>query len=69
MRVQPKAGIKVRDPIKKYHLPEGPSEVPESTYWLRRLRSGDVVIVPETVIPVVQTSDSSSEQTSEAKDE
>lgn len=33
----------VRDPISKKPLPAEGREVPESTYWLRRLACGDVV--------------------------
>lgn len=32
----------VRDPISKKPLPPEGREVPESSYWLRRLRCGDV---------------------------
>lgn len=45
MFVKPSPGIKVRDPISLLHLPEAGAEVPESSYWIRRLRSGDVVAV------------------------
>lgn len=47
MFVKPKAGLIVRDPItKRPLLPEG-REVPADGYWLRRLRSGDVVEVAQ----------------------
>lgn len=50
MRVLPKDGRKVRDPLSKRHLPiDVPSNVPESTYWIRRIRTGDVVRVAEPV--------------------
>jgi hypothetical protein len=42
MFVKPKPGLKVRDEMSRLHLPEEGKEVPESSYWLRRLRSGDV---------------------------
>ncbi len=45
MFVKPKPGIKVRDPISTEHLPESGKEVPASSYWIRRLRSGDVLEV------------------------
>lgn len=45
MYVKPKPGLKVRDEHSRLHLPEEGKEVPESSYWLRRLRSGDVVKV------------------------
>jgi hypothetical protein len=43
MFVKPAEGRKVRHPITKQHLDAEGAEVPESTYWLRRLAEGDVV--------------------------
>jgi hypothetical protein len=43
MFVKPADGLKVRDEASGQHLPAEGKEVPETTYWLRRLRSGDVV--------------------------
>ncbi|WP_413535065.1 DUF2635 domain-containing protein [Rahnella inusitata] len=43
MFVKPTAGRTVRDPVKGTLLPEVGAEVPESTFWDRRLRDGDVV--------------------------
>ncbi len=44
MFVKPADGLKVRDPIKKDHLPPEGREVDEGDiYWARRLRDGDVV--------------------------
>ncbi len=45
MFVKPKEGLKVRDPKRKNHLPASGGEVPETTYWFRRLAVGDVVVV------------------------
>lgn len=42
MFVKPTTGRAVRDPVKGTLLPEGGAEVPESTFWNRRLRDGDV---------------------------
>lgn len=44
MFVKPAPGIRVRDPLTKLHIPDAGTEVPEESYWLRRLRSGDVVL-------------------------
>ncbi len=41
MFVFPVAPI-VRDPVSRKALPPEGREVPESTYWVRRLASGDV---------------------------
>lgn len=41
--VRPAAGRVVRDPVTREALPEGGLEVPRNSYWLRRLRDGDVI--------------------------
>ncbi len=45
MFVRPAPGKKVRDPRTKLHIPEAGIEVPEDTYWTRRLLDGDVIVV------------------------
>jgi hypothetical protein len=40
----PKPGVKVRDPQTRLHLPPDGAEKSESSYWLRRLRDGDVTV-------------------------
>ena len=57
MFVLPAPGRKVRDPITKKHLPAGGKEVPESTYWIRRIRCGDVVLPTTNVVTIDQTND------------
>lgn len=52
MFVKPKPGLIVRDPRSKRPIPPEGREVPAESYWLRRLRSGDVV-------EIVQIPDSS----------
>lgn len=38
--------IRVRDPRTKLHIPAEGVQVPDDdSYWVRRLRSGDVVLV------------------------
>ena len=51
MRVKPAPGLLVRDPISKRPLPPEGAEVPESSYWVRRVASGDVVVVQAIQIP------------------
>jgi hypothetical protein len=46
--VKPAPGLKVRDPITHKHLPESGREVPDNTYWMRRLNAGDVVLATPT---------------------
>jgi hypothetical protein len=52
VKVKPAPGLKVRFPETGAALPEEGREVPETTYWLRRLRAGDVVIVREEKVDV-----------------
>ncbi len=46
MLVKPAPGLKIRDPDLKDLLPDEGRDVPETDYWHRRLRDGDVVLVP-----------------------
>lgn len=39
----------IRDPHTKRALPSSGAVVPESLFWIRRLRDGDVVIVVDDV--------------------
>ncbi|CNI59572.1 putative bacteriophage protein [Yersinia pekkanenii] len=43
MIVKPVAGRSVRDPVKGTFLPESGTEVPDNSFWRRRLNDGDVV--------------------------
>lgn len=54
----------VRDPATKRPLPAEGKEVRESSFWLRRLADGDVVLaqVEEPVVHVSPISDSSVEE-------
>lgn len=54
MFVKPAVGLNVRDPVTKRHLPAEGKEVPESTYWLRRLLAQEVVFAKPDVLPVDQ---------------
>lgn len=50
MFIKPAAGVKVRDPASKLHIPETGVEVPDhDTFWTRRLLDGDVVLVQPAV--------------------
>jgi hypothetical protein len=51
MFVKPAPGLKVRHPISKFHIPDSGIEVPEESYWLRRLADGDVIRVESLQIP------------------
>jgi hypothetical protein len=53
MLVKPAPGVLVRDPVSLLPLPPEGKEVPETTYWTRRLAEGSI-----TVIQTDQISDS-----------
>ncbi|MDE1715744.1 DUF2635 domain-containing protein [Chromobacterium amazonense] len=44
MYVKPKDGLVIRDPDLLDLLPVAGREVPETDYWYRRLRDGDVAL-------------------------
>lgn len=58
MFVIPKPGALVRDPLTRRELPATGREVPESAFWLRRLRAGDVARATPAVVVVDQIPDS-----------
>ncbi len=64
MFIKPAAGLPVLDPITRRPIPDEGIEVPESTYWLRRVRGGDVSVVPAPtkVVQVVNPIPDSSEE-------
>lgn len=43
--LKPSPGAKVRDPVTKQHLAADGESVPRSSYWLRRVAEGVVVVV------------------------
>lgn len=52
MLVKPADGRLVRCPVRGTVLPESGEDVPENTFWTRRLRDGDVVRVKDSQKPV-----------------
>jgi hypothetical protein len=45
-RIKPaRDGLVVRDPVTREAIPAEGAEVPASTYWRRRLRDGDVIMM------------------------
>lgn len=46
MYVRPAPGIKLRDPDLLDFLPDEGREVPNTDFWIRRLRDGDVISGP-----------------------
>ncbi len=48
MRVKPaNPGAVIRDPQTKRRLPDEGASVPDTNFWHRRVRAGDVVLVEE----------------------
>ncbi|HGY5200608.1 TPA: DUF2635 domain-containing protein [Raoultella ornithinolytica] len=47
MFVKPKDGLSVRCPVRGEALPTEGAEVPDNTFWRRRLKDGDVSLVLE----------------------
>ena len=47
MFVKPNNGLSVRCPVRGEPLPKDGAEVPDNTFWHRRLKDGDVSLVPE----------------------
>ncbi len=45
--VRPRAGLIVRDPLTLRALPEEGGTVPRTSFWLRRVFCGDVVLIKE----------------------
>ena len=57
MFVKPTAGRAVRDPVKGTFLPELGTEVPDNTFWRRRIQDGDVMqIAAKSVISAFEVS-------------
>jgi len=54
MFVKPAPGLQVRDPVTKFPLPPEGREVQPTSYWLRRVASGDVELT-EPAAPVSQS--------------
>ncbi len=51
MFVIPESGLRVIDPATRQALPAEGADVPRSTYWLRRVREGDVKTAARTRAP------------------
>lgn len=54
MFVKPNDGLSVRDPVKGIPLPKEGAEVPDNTFWQRRLRDNDVVLAKKPSVPAVK---------------
>jgi Protein of unknown function (DUF2635) len=48
MRIKPKPGLIVRDPVTYRPLAVEGEDKPRDQYWMRRLRDGDVVPVEQS---------------------
>ncbi|BBV77023.1 hypothetical protein STW0522RAO56_30770 [Raoultella planticola] len=59
MFVKPKDGLSVRCPVRGEALPKEGAEVPDNTFWRRRLKDGDVSLVQKGVKNTAQKEDDS----------
>ncbi|ALU54434.1 MULTISPECIES: DUF2635 domain-containing protein [Klebsiella/Raoultella group] len=59
MFVKPKDGLSVRCPVRGEALPKEGAEVPDNTFWRRRLKDGDVNLVQKGVKNTAQKEDDS----------
>ena len=67
MRVFPKPGIRVRDPVKRDFLPETGRNVSDGDpYWERRKQDGDVTTEPPASTSAQKAPKASSGATSDA---
>ncbi|MBC8722132.1 DUF2635 domain-containing protein [Paraburkholderia sp. 31.1] len=57
MHIRPATGVRVRDPDLRDFLPDAGRVVPDSVYWRRRLRDGDVVPVADEPPTIPDTPD------------
>lgn len=60
MLVKPAPGLTIRDPDLFDFLPADGREVPDTDYWNRRLRDGDVVLAAAPTQTVRSVKDASS---------
>lgn len=51
MKISPAPGLTIPDPVTRLPLLDG-TEVAESSYWIRKLSCGDVVLSPVSVVTV-----------------
>lgn len=54
MFVKPQDGLSVRDPVKGAPLPKNGAEVPDNTFWRRRISDGDVTLVTSPAAPATK---------------
>lgn len=47
LHIRPAQGLKIRDPKTQALIPEEGLIVEQNSYWVRRLKSGDVIIVKD----------------------
>lgn len=55
MKVKPNPGKLMRDPVTRMPLPAEGKEVPNNSFWRRRIKDGDVIAVPDGPLPAPAT--------------
>jgi hypothetical protein len=63
MYVKPIDGATVRYPVTLGILPKDGAEVPDDTYWNRRVRDGSVIVVTAPAVPAVDEAAATTQRT------
>jgi hypothetical protein len=67
--ITPAVHRRVIDPKTNQVLPEGTTKVEASSYWLRRIRQGDVILCEEKPEPIKKQKTLKSDPVAAAKEE
>lgn len=49
LHIKPKSGVLVKDPVTGKPLSEAGEKKPVNTYWLRRIKDKDVIVIPDSL--------------------
>jgi hypothetical protein len=63
--VKPKNGMIIRDPKTQLPLPEGGKEVPDNSFWTRRIQGGDVELASRKEVQKAENKKSKSKSDSD----
>lgn len=66
LKIKPALGLKIRDPQTLALLPEDGKEVEQSSFWIRRIQAGDVLLIDDKK-PIGEISESNPEFPAEQK--
>lgn len=68
MRVKPKKGIVVRNPLNGLQVPDEGMNVPNNSYWRRRIAEGSIEIVKEIPVQKVKSETDKKPETTKPSD-